>query len=158
MHTGIVLAFIDQHQIPLNLIIPASIATRFIVKFEHSPKIKEFFFRKMSQKKLNLSECWVELLFNRHLNGLSFCKHDVNHSKALRKKVLPIKSYLGFYGSMVLWFILYPFLIFCKCFFLSFRKSELMNFLLFLLIAICQIWLLDKIVYSFKKSENKRCI
>lgn len=57
--TGIVLSFTDQRQIPQNLIITASIATSFIVKFVNSPKIKEFFFRKMTQKKLNLSEFFL---------------------------------------------------------------------------------------------------
>ena len=53
---AVLLRLVDQRQMPLNIIIPDTIATLILIKFFHNPEIQEYSKRKMSQRKTNLVE------------------------------------------------------------------------------------------------------
>ena len=54
--SGILLSYLDQRQIPINLIMAVTVVTAALAKFFQNPLIQEFSYRKLSQQRTKLME------------------------------------------------------------------------------------------------------
>jgi len=60
--------FADQSIFPYGLMMGVLVFTMYLVKFSQNPKIKEYFFHKLTQKKTILQENYYTILSSRILN------------------------------------------------------------------------------------------